>query len=86
MEQTLFRLLLTTKLKAQRDRCHGQSKTKLKAQPNRCGQSNIGLKTQRDHCLEQSKDGLKAQQDHSPGQRPGNTCKSIINALKEQKQ
>ena len=83
MEQTLFRLLLTTKLKAQQAHCH----------------KNTGQKAQRDHHLNQLNNGLKAQRDHSPGQRPGNTgqrpgntgqrpgntCESIMNALKEQK-
>ena len=76
MEQTLFRLLLTTKLKAQQAHCH----------------KNTGQKADQDHHLKHVKNGLKAQRDHSPGQRPGNTgqrpgntCESIMNALKEQK-
>ena len=76
MEQTLFRLLLTTKLKAQQAHCH----------------KNTELKANQDHHPKHVKNGLKAQCDHSPGQRPGNTgqhprntCESIINALKEQK-
>ena len=44
MEQTLFRLLLTTKLKAQQNHCHGLLKNGLKALPNRCEQSKNGLK------------------------------------------
>ena len=76
MEQTLFRLLLTTKLKAQQAHCH----------------KNTGQKANRDHHPEQSDIEQKAYRDHSPGQRPGNTgqrpgntCESIMNALKEQK-
>ena len=105
MEQTLFRLLLTTKLKAQQAHCHKNTEQKANRDhhPN---QSNIepkanrdhhpkhaknGLKAQQGHHPEHVKNGLKAQRDHSPGQRPGktdqrpgNTCESIMNALKEQ--
>ena len=91
MEQTLFRLLLTTKLKAQQAHCHKNTEQKANRDhhPN---QSDIEPKAQRDHHPEHAKNGLKAQRDHSPGQRPGNTgqrpgntCESIMNALKEQK-
>ena len=97
MEQTLFRLLLTTKLKAQQAHCHKNTDQKAN-QDHHPNQSNIepkanqdhhpehaktGQKAQRDHHPEQTKNGLKAQRDHSPGQRPGNTCESIMNALKE---
>ena len=87
MEQTLFRLLLTTKLKAQQAHCH--KNTGLKANrdhhPNQLNNglkayrdhhpehAKTGQKAQRDHHPEQTKNGLKAQRDHSPGQRPGNT-------------
>ena len=84
MEQTLFRLLLTTKLKAQQAHCHKNTGLKAQRDPHPY-QSKNGLKAQRDHHPYQSKNGLKAQRDHSPGQRPGNTCESIMNALKEQK-
>ena len=84
MEQTLFRLLLTTKLKAQQAHCHKNTEQKANRDhhPN---QSDIEPKANRDHHPEHAKTGLKAQRDHSPGQRPGNTCESIMNALKEQK-
>ena len=83
MEQTLFRLLLTTKLKAQQAHCHKNTEQKANRDhhPN---QSDIEPKANRDHHPEHAKNGLKAQRDHSPGQRPGNTYESIMNALKEQ--
>ena len=87
MEQTLFRLLLTTKLKAQQAHCHKNTglKTNRDHHPNQQDiepkanrdhhpeHAKTGLKAQRDHHPEQTKNGLKAQRDHSPGQRPGNT-------------
>ena len=52
MEQTLFRLLLTTKLKVQQDHCH----------------KNTEQKANQDHHPNQLNNGLKAQCDHSPRQ------------------
>ena len=91
MEQTLFRLLLTTKLKAQQAHCHKNTEQKANRDHHPKHAKN-GLKANRDHHPKHAKNGLKAQRDHSPGQRPGNTgqrpgntCESIMNALKEQK-
>ena len=91
MEQTLFRLLLTTKLKAQQAHCHKNTEQKAN-QDHHPNQSDIEPKANRDHHPEHAKNGLKTQRDQSPGQRPGNTgqrpgntCESIMNALKEQK-
>ena len=91
MEQTLFRLLLTTKLKAQQAHCHKNTEQKAN-RDHHPKHLNTEQKAQRDHHLNQLNNGLKAQRDHSPGQRPGNTgqhpgntCESIMNALKEQK-